>query len=1370
MYNLSDIINNAIDLKFEKLNTEDKTRLKEYVLKISNLLIFYYGEDVKQQLFVNNQSDIYSLIVLLLPYFDLNSSNNIKNLSEIISGNENSRISIDTTFYIDHAPMKTEIYLKNSFKLIEITLFKTAHKLMPNWINIFPLKMENYLNNEISINLTKLYLSKSFSKDNLKMQYTTLYGCCVNFLYNDVKTIKWIIYDIIHNNKLLPTVIYLGEILNYRNFSKPYYKLTTIEIQNFENAWSNVKNNNDAIFKIKSMLLFYYRFNSHKYDFIKSEIFKIFKKNIELSQIEDIELDVLINYYVDDSSLLNVLQYLITSITTEEIYIYIYKSIQQLKYTLYGYFCLNDNVIKPLHEYLTSYLGNFLNLTGNNNALFYLSPKIIYNYFKNLVCNEVDDQYIPYTNSADWNELPNTKRNDFIDKLNKNTLNIPKNYEKLYSSFNNYKEKYNELKIFIETSNIIPKCIYYCLCYNGILTEFVYNKDLIDERKMPNKSINENLYEQHIISRIVISGRNFINNIEYSEESKNIIIKTKWFLRFGSNWICQLQQFHHFLHNRVMFITGGTGSGKSTIFPMVMLYSYKAFLFLNNYTIYDTQPRIKPTQENAMRISQQLGFILKDDNINYIQFSTGDKKNENDDEDDKRPSKIIDDEYHPCLRFYTDKSIIKTILNNPILKYIQNNACNPKNIVDMILIDESHENNTNMTIILTILKFAVYINNSLSIGMVSATMEYDEQYYRNFYKIIDDNYKYPLDIFLKNDQINRSLMDRRIHMSKPFGTTNYKITDIIHTDTSISEDENIYNILKKILNKKEDNKDIIIFKNGQNDIKKLIAFLNEKDLPRYACILPFYSELTKYQRDVISKINDPKIREQFKNPPKTDPFDKTIPFNKKISYTYTQFIIIATNIAEASLTIETLKYVIDTGKHKINIYNLNTFQNKLVVQNISKQNQVQRRGRVGRTQAGVVYYTYDYNKLKNEPLYKIQIEDYKNIIYELYTDSNHQLITPKNDPNLITNPDRLLDCYKYQYIISNYKLFNYPKINTSDITPIYYPYDGKYHSFELIDPDNNFYITNPTPYIIDNNFKIAKLTEQPNNVMKITFDYLTSLKMFEKQSENNYIITIFGKTIYNILNLYEIDNKIELTDLFCILHSISIQQKHQKLYEYLIHNIIIKIIFSSNSFMFNIDTKIKNIKNEFEYKSKFIPSKYYNLYSTHFNNINVSNDSDLLYSINNIINTIDFEDDHGTYLNTFIERKDFYKKFLTYYYYHLVIITHISNNKLKYGLTYDFLKSFKTDFLCFYRGELKNDIIFQCLMIKYSQYNIIRKYDKNHYVFYKIKNVSPNDEIMTLNTYSFVINNNYLLYLTKNDNNEVSNLMVIDEWLLKRWK
>lgn len=68
--------------------------------------------------------------------------------------------------------------------------------------------------------------------------------------------------------------------------------------------------------------------------------------------------------------------------------------------------------------------------------------------------------------------------------------------------------------------------------------------------------------------------------------------------------------------------------------------------------------------------------------------------------------------------------------------------------------------------------------------------------------------------------------------------------------------------------------------------------------------------------------------------------------------------VVATNVAETSLTIPGIKYVVDTGKEKVRIYDGVAGVSKFVVQWISKASANQRAGRAGRTSAGHCYRLY----------------------------------------------------------------------------------------------------------------------------------------------------------------------------------------------------------------------------------------------------------------------------------------------------------------------------------------------------------------------------------------------------------------------------
>jgi hypothetical protein len=87
---------------------------------------------------------------------------------------------------------------------------------------------------------------------------------------------------------------------------------------------------------------------------------------------------------------------------------------------------------------------------------------------------------------------------------------------------------------------------------------------------------------------------------------------------------------------------------------------------------------------------------------------------------------------------------------------------------------------------------------------------------------------------------------------------------------------------------------------------------------------------------------------------------------KKFPSRYTRFVLVSTNIAEASITIDTLICVIDTG-YVISVgYDVDKDVETQSAIPITESSRIQRRGRIGRTQNGKIYYMYKENARKLE--------------------------------------------------------------------------------------------------------------------------------------------------------------------------------------------------------------------------------------------------------------------------------------------------------------------------------------------------------------------------------------------------------------------
>ncbi|GFZ07707.1 RNA helicase family protein [Actinidia rufa] len=107
-------------------------------------------------------------------------------------------------------------------------------------------------------------------------------------------------------------------------------------------------------------------------------------------------------------------------------------------------------------------------------------------------------------------------------------------------------------------------------------------------------------------------------------------------------------------------------------------------------------------------------------------------------------------------------------------------------------------------------------------------------------------------------------------------------------------------------------------------------------------------------------------------------------------------VVLATNIAETSLTIDGIKYVIDPGFCKMKSYNPRTGMESLLVTPISKASANQRAGRSGRTGPGKCFRLYTaynyYNDLDDNTVPEIQRTNLANVVLSLKSLGIHDLL------------------------------------------------------------------------------------------------------------------------------------------------------------------------------------------------------------------------------------------------------------------------------------------------------------------------------------------------------------------------------------------
>ena len=258
----------------------------------------------------------------------------------------------------------------------------------------------------------------------------------------------------------------------------------------------------------------------------------------------------------------------------------------------------------------------------------------------------------------------------------------------------------------------------------------------------------------------------------------------------------------------------------------------------------------------------------------------------------------------------SENTLVKVMTDGVLLAEVQKDRY--LSAYDTIIVDEAHERSLNIDFILGILSDLLKKRRDLKVIITSATIDT-----RKFSKAFGDapvievsGRTYPVDL------IYRPAAD--------------KDEEDQYVDRAVAVVEEI--------NRLGPFGDILMFMPTEADIRECCELLNGRSY-LHAVVMPLYARMSASdQKKIFDPVSGRKI-------------------------------VVATNVAETSITIPGIRYVVDTGLARIPRYTPRTRTTSLPVTVISKSSADQRKGRAGRVENGICYRLYSEKDFEGRPLF-----------------------------------------------------------------------------------------------------------------------------------------------------------------------------------------------------------------------------------------------------------------------------------------------------------------------------------------------------------------------------------------------------------------
>ncbi|MBB4956706.1 ATP-dependent RNA helicase HrpA [Micromonospora polyrhachis] len=368
--------------------------------------------------------------------------------------------------------------------------------------------------------------------------------------------------------------------------------------------------------------------------------------------------------------------------------------------------------------------------------------------------------------------------------------------------------------------------------------------------------------------------------------------------------------------HQVVIVAGETGSGKTTQLPKICLELGRGVRGMIGHT----QPRRLAARTVANRIAEELGTELGQTVGYKVRFTDQ----------------------------VSDGTMVKLMTDGILLAELQQDRMLSR--YDTLIIDEAHERSLNIDFILGYLKQLLPRRPDLKVIITSATID-PQRFSRHFGGTPNDQPSRGI----PNDQPSGGTPNDQPSGDAPIievsGRT-YPVEVryrplVLDLDEDGEEDgENVRDQVQAISDAVEElvaegPGDILVFLSGEREIRDTADALGKLVQSRPALrgteILPLYARLSSAEQHRIFQAHS------------------------------TRRVVLATNVAETSLTVPGIKYVVDPGTARISRYSHRLKVQRLPIEAISQASANQRKGRCGRTSDGICIRLYDERDFLSRP-------------------------------------------------------------------------------------------------------------------------------------------------------------------------------------------------------------------------------------------------------------------------------------------------------------------------------------------------------------------------------------------------------------------